>query len=436
MPQTAEHEAGSDWFRNGMHQLSKVVNAEHDQAALAQACIRQLACYVEAELGLICITQASHSSPAVYTYPPEQQSAGGIQALLSLANEALGLKKTLMQSGDTNDTPVVSSIAIPLIRNAHIHGVISLVAAHAYPPQQVQWLEDAAAIIAIAIDASQAHQLNKDLLQQIQTQAEEIASQQQALLTAHARLAEQTSLPEQTQLLKAEFLSNMSHDLRTPFNSILTLSQLLQLNRDGSLSARQVEYAATINTSGKSLLSLIENILDLSKIEAGALEFNYHDVDTEKFVADIQRQFQPLAQSKNMHFDLNLASNVPAVLNVDLARTQQIISHLLNNAFKFNSEGKVSLAILRSEAEQNPLAAPALHFAVSDSGTGMTAELSAQISQALTNTDWSTTRPYGGTGLGLSISRQLAQRMKGCIQHCSAPESGSVFSLFLPLRKE
>ncbi|NDI85544.1 sensor histidine kinase [Undibacterium crateris] len=436
MPQVAEHEAGSDWFRNGIHQLRKTMNAEYDQAKLAQASIQQLASYVDAELGLILFTPATHSKPAVYTYPPEQQSADGSTALLSMSNESVRLKKTLIQSGEANDAPAVSSIAIPLIWNAHIHGAISLVAAHAYTPQQVQWLEEAAGIVSIAIDSFRAHQHNRDLLQQIQTQAEEIASHQQALLAANARLAEQTSLPEQTRLLKAEFLSNMSHDLRTPFNSILTLSQLLQLNRDGSLSARQVEYAATINTSGKSLLSLIENILDLSKIEAGAVEFNYHDVDTEKFVADIQHQFQSLAQSKNMNFDLNLASNVPAVLNVDLARTQQIIRHLLNNAFKFNSEGKVSLAILRSEAEQNPLAVPALHFAVSDSGTGMTAELSEQISQALTNTDWSTTRPYGGTGLGLSISRQLAQRMYGCIQHYSAPESGSVFSLFLPLRKE
>lgn len=429
-------ETGSDWFRNGIHQLSKTMNAEYDQAKLAQASIQQLASYVGADLGLIFFTTATHSKPAVYTYPPEQQSAGGSQALLSLANEALGLKKTLKQSGDTNDTPVVSSVAIPLIRNAHIHGVISLVAAHAYTPQQVQWLEDAAAIVAIAIDNLHAHQRNGDLLQQIQTQAEEIASHQQALLAANARLAEQTALLEQTRLLKAEFLSNMSHDLRTPFNSILTLSQLLQLNRDGSLSARQVEYAATINNSGKNLLSLIENILDLSKIEAGAIEFNYHDVETEKFVADIQRQFQPLAQSKNINFDLDLCSNVPAVLNIDLSRTQQIISHLLSNAFKFSGVGKVGLTILRSDAEQNPLAVPALHFAVSDSGTGMTPELSKQISQALTNTDWSTTRPYGGTGLGLSISRQLAQRMKGCIHHSNAPETGSVFSLFLPLCKD
>src|SRR6185437_8601223 len=241
---------------------------------------------------------------------------------------------------------------------------------------------------------------------------------------------------------KSEFLANMSHELRTPLNSLLILAKLLTENKDGNLNKKQVEFASTIYSSGADLLNLINDILDLSKVEAGKMEVNVGELPMAEVRDFVERTFGPVAEQKKLEFKVDIAPGVPSPILTDSQRLQQVLKNLLANAFKFTSQGSVTLAIHPAESTRKfasrslDRAEGVVAFEVRDTGVGIPRDKQQLIFEAFQQADGTTSRKYGGTGLGLSISREIARLLGGEIRVESTPGKGSTFTLFVPTKIE
>ena len=249
--------------------------------------------------------------------------------------------------------------------------------------------------------------------------------------------AEQLSL---TSKYKSEFLANMSHELRTPLNSLLILSKLLADNPQGNLNEKQTEFARTIHSAGSDLLSLINDILDLSKIESGTVSIEVGDMPMSTLKQHMERTFRQLAADKGLEFNVQFDDSLPGTIRTDEKRLQQVVLNLLSNAFKFTSQGGVTLAVHCAEggwSTNHPVlrgADKAIQISVTDTGIGIPEDKQKLIFEAFQQADGTTSRKYGGTGLGLSISREIARLLGGELQVKSKPGEGSTFTLFVPLQ--
>ncbi|MEM7016462.1 MAG: response regulator [Pseudomonadota bacterium] len=242
---------------------------------------------------------------------------------------------------------------------------------------------------------------------------------------------------ERSNQYKSEFLANMSHELRTPLNSLLILSQLLSENKNGNLDEKQVTQAETINGSGRDLLNLINDILDLSKVEAGKLDVHVEAINLKALNEEFTRKFEPVAGDKGIDFDINLATQLPDTISTDGQRMKQVLNNLLSNALKFTEAGQVSMIIARPDelplSLQDKLALDnSLMFQVKDTGIGIPEDKQLDVFEAFQQVDGTVSRRFGGTGLGLSISRELARLLGGDIELYSRPGEGSIFTLYLP----
>jgi HAMP domain-containing protein/CheY-like chemotaxis protein/GAF domain-containing protein len=287
-------------------------------------------------------------------------------------------------------------------------------------------------------------QVNEELEEKASLLAEQNAKVEQknreveAARVALEEKAEQLSLSSK---YKSEFLANMSHELRTPLNSLLILAKLLTENKDQNLTKKQVEFAQTIYSSGTDLLNLINDILDLSKVEAGKMEVNITDVSMNEIRDFVQRTFTPVGEQKNVKLVIDIAPDVPSPMVTDGQRLQQVLKNLLSNAFKFTQEGSVTLAIHRAESTRrfasrslDRIEGGVLAFEVRDTGIGIAKDKQQLIFEAFQQADGTTSRKYGGTGLGLSISREIARLLGGEIRVESVPGKGSTFTLFVPVK--
>jgi len=294
--------------------------------------------------------------------------------------------------------------------------------------------------------------------EELQTQSEELQVQKEELLAINEQLEERTKdaeskskelerakeeLEEKAEQLtlnsnyKSEFLANMSHELRTPLNSILILSELLAENENDSLSTEETEYAKVIHSSGKDLLSLINDILDLSKVEAGKLDIQFDEVNMNELPSVMERSFLPIAKQKNLEFKVIKSRNVENIFYSDEKRFLQIIKNLLSNAFKFTEAGSVSLNIKQMDKEEvtegmQNISSNWLEIAVLDTGIGIPMEKHKLIFESFQQADGATVRKYGGTGLGLSICREFAKLLGGWISLESQEGKGSTFTLIIP----
>jgi CheY-like chemotaxis protein/signal transduction histidine kinase len=296
-------------------------------------------------------------------------------------------------------------------------------------------------------------QTNEELEEQAQllrTSEEQLKGQREELQATNEELLEKTNLLQrqreqlektardlaQATKYKSEFLANMSHELRTPLNSLLILSKSLADNEDGNLSAEQIQSARVIHDGGRDLLNLINDILDLSKVEAGRLDVNAQAFELGLLVDSLRQQFEPVARDKKVELVFDLEAGVPLEIVSDRQRVEQILRNLLSNALKFTEKGSVTLSIGRAPQRQRAgeSGQPFVAFTVEDTGIGIPEEKLDLIFQAFQQADGSTSRRYGGTGLGLTIARQLATLLGGAVRASSTVGKGSKFSLVLPER--
>ena len=260
---------------------------------------------------------------------------------------------------------------------------------------------------------------------QLEEQAGQLELQHDDLEKANAIVQLRARELEQASQYKTDFLANMSHELRTPLNSSLILAKLLADNPDDNLTSEQVKYAQTIQSSGNDLLNLINDILDLSKIEAGHVEIRPEPLALEHLSLNIRQVFQPVAQSKGLEFSIVIAPEAPTIITTDPQRLEQILKNLLSNAFKFTEKGRVELNIV-------PLPRQMIAIAVIDTGVGISDEQQQSVFEAFHQADSTISRKYGGTGLGLSISRELARLLGGSIELKSNLHQGSIFTVIIP----
>lgn len=370
-----------------------------------------------------------------------------------------------LESATGNNTPG-TVICLPLWHDNDLVGLIELVSFGPLSDRAMELLRGTSHAIAVAVNAAGARKKVMELLRRVQDQKEILETQQEELRQSNEELTRQSEILqaseeelrvqeeelrqvndemnvqnkalemarqelskkaeelEQSSTYKSEFLANMSHELRTPLNSVLILARLLEENKEQNLSTKQREYAGIIHKSGSDLLKLINDILDLSKIEAGKVEMNIEAVTVKSINSDLQQLFHVVADEKQINFITNVDAAVPATIQTDGQRLEQVIKNLLSNAFKFTpKEGTIELAW--------SMQADGLHIAVSDTGTGIPADKQQLIFEAFRQADGSTSRKYGGTGLGLSISRELMKRLGGEIRLVSAEGQGSTFTIVM-----
>lgn len=374
-----------------------------------------------------------------------------------------------------------SVLVVPTSDDDRVNGVIELGFLRPLTDRDIELLELIAGNIGTSIEAARYRQRLQEVLAETQQLNEELQVQQEELKTANEELEEQSrilkesqahletqqveleqtneQLAEQAQVLarqrdamdeknselnqaqyqleeraeelqrsskyKSEFLANMSHELRTPLNSSLILAKLLAENPQENLSAEQVKFAESIYSAGNDLLNLINDILDISKVEAGKLEIRPENTSVGRLVDGLRGMFEPLATDKQLGFNVELQEGAPAMMYTDRQRLEQVIKNLLSNAVKFTEQGSVSLTVAAAPND-------GIAFIVRDSGIGIADDQQESIFEAFRQADGTTNRRYGGTGLGLSISRDLAALLGGFISVSSTPGQGSVFTLVLP----
>ncbi len=385
-------------------------------------------------------------------------------------------------SSGLGEAPPAQVIVLPVLFEGKVLGVIELASFTPFTQIQKDFLNQLAEMIATSVNTisvnTKTEQLLKqsqELTEQLRERSAELEQRQKALQASNAELEEKaellarqnrdievknTEIEEARQVLeeraeqlavsmryKSEFLANMSHELRTPLNSLLILAKLLADNAEGNLSPKQVEFAETIHGAGSDLLQLINDILDLSKVEAGKMDVSPTRIALVQLVDYVEATFRPLTAEKGLDLSVRVSPELPATLHTDEQRLLQVLRNLLSNAVKFTDSGSVELVIrpagvdvpqsIREQLlEAGSLTDPdakMIAFSVTDTGIGIAASKMRVIFEAFKQADGTTSRKYGGTGLGLSISREIAQLLGGEIHAQSEPGRGSTFTLYLPL---
>jgi CheY-like chemotaxis protein/signal transduction histidine kinase/CHASE3 domain sensor protein len=473
------------WIRSGQMGLSEQMQGDQPLDKLGSNLLGFLAGFVEAQVGAAYIAEAGkYRRFAAYAIPVDE-SVETIRPGDGLVGQAAKDKRALrVRDVPAGYLPISSSmgqgtpnelVVVPASIDGVVQSVVELGFFSATNSDQRELLSRVSESIAVAVRAAKDRQRLEELLQETQQQAEELQAGAEELRVSNEELEEQgralresqahlevqqseleqinSQLEEQAQLLesqkdelakaqvilteradelqraneyKSEFLANMSHELRTPLNSTLILAKLLADNKDGNLTAAQVKFAKTITSAGNDLLALINDVLDLSRIEAGKVELAPEQVSVAATVESLVKTFQPSADQNRLRFSWAIEPGVPEQIETDPQRLGQILKNLLSNAFKFTEKGEVALRVF---SPQNGRVA----FAVRDTGVGIAPHQQDVIFEAFRQADGSIHRKFGGTGLGLSISRDLAALLGGAITVQSALGEGSVFTLTLPL---
>jgi signal transduction histidine kinase/DNA-binding response OmpR family regulator/HAMP domain-containing protein len=470
-----------DWLKTNLAKFSRMLQGQKDLLTVGRLILSELAPVVSAQQAVFYILDSSREAAhlsLLASYAHRGQNALATQFALGeglVGQCAIEKQKILLAnvppdyiriSSGLGDAAPQNIIVLPVIFEGQVKGVLELASFERFNPTHQAFLDQLTESIGIVLNTIEANMRTEDLLKQSQLLAHELQSRQEelqqtnqelqekALLLAHQNeevehknqeveqardaLEEKAKQLALTSKYKSEFLANMSHELRTPLNSLLILSDQLSKNPEGNLNARQTEYAKTIHSSGNDLLMLINDILDLSKIESGTVVVDVGELQLSDLRNYVERTFRHVAESKGVEFLIETRPGLPRALFTDAKRLQQVIKNLLSNAFKFTHHGKVSLTVERvhggwnHENEELSRAPSVVAFSVTDTGIGISPDKQQIIFEAFQQADGSTSRKYGGTGLGLAISREISRLLGGEIRLSSTPGRGSSFTLFLP----
>ena len=485
----AEHNAElrhQGWLRTGQAELAARSAGLHTLEGLAPAVLDQVVRYLGGTVAAMYVRQDDGVLRRIgaYGFSNDEERAKVIQPGASLASQAAEENRLITVKELPEDyMKVVSSLGeaaprevviAPFANFGKVKGVLEIGFLHGVRERDVEFLKLINAAVGASVAAVVYRQRLQDALSETQALNEELQVQQEELRTANEELEEQSRALEESQTslenqqaeleqtndqlaeqalnldmknaalteaqeqlraralelerasrYKSEFLANMSHELRTPLNSSLILAKLLADNVPGNLNEEQVRFAQTIYSAGNDLLHLINDILDISKVEAGKLELLPEDLPIRRTVEGLGRTFEPLAKQKDLSFSLTVEPNVPATIHTDRQRLEQILKNLLSNAVKFTEQGAVGMHVSATDEGW-------IQFTVSDSGIGIAPDQQERIFEAFHQADGTTSRRFGGTGLGLSISRDLTNLLGGTLVLSSTPGEGSTFTLSLP----
>ncbi|KQV42910.1 response regulator [Duganella sp. Root336D2] len=479
-----QHQA---WLREGQSQLAEQGIGQMTLPLLSSTLLQFMARYLDVAVASFYVVKPDGSleRTAAYGFSQEDEARGrqllpgeGLVGQAARSRRAVHLGQLpegyIKVTSSLGDGMPHQLVLVPVHSDGRVNGVVELGFMREAGRRELDFLELVAANIGMAIEATVARQRLGEVLVETQSLNEEMQVQQEELRTANEELEEQSRVLErsrtslemqkleleqsneklatQAEMLdqrnaalaaarvdvearardleraseyKSQFLANMSHELRTPLNSSLILAKLLADNAQGNLDEEQVRFAQTIYNAGNDLLALINDILDISKVEAGKLELAPEDVVLQLMIDNLQAVFAPLAQEKHLEFVIDLLPGLPEKIYTDRQRLEQILKNLLSNAVKFTDRGKVILRVSPGEAGL-------LRFAVIDTGVGVRAEQQGAIFDAFQQGDGTPSRRFGGTGLGLSISRDLARLLGGEVELSSVEGQGSTFTLLLP----
>jgi HAMP domain-containing protein/signal transduction histidine kinase/CheY-like chemotaxis protein len=481
-----------DWLKTNLAKFTRMLQGQKDMLTVGRLILSELAPVVSAQHGVFYVMESPPKDEA--TDHPHEDNETYLKLLASYAfrnrknvsnrfalgeglvgQAALERERILITNAPSDYVQIASGlgqalptniIVLPVLFEGQVKAVLELSSFEQFSTTHQVFLDQLVESIGIVLNTIEANTRTEDLLKQSQSLAKELQSRQEELQNTNQELQEKAKLlAEQnaeverknteveqarqaleekarqlalTSKYKSEFLANMSHELRTPLNSLLILADQLSLNAEGNLTFKQVEFSKTIHASGNDLLSLINDILDLSKIESGTVTLDIVELGFFELQDYVERTFRHVAEARGLRFDIELDPNLPRHMFTDTQRLEQVIRNLLSNAFKFTEKGGVTFSITvaidgwSQDREGLAHARSVVAFSVTDTGIGIAPEKQQIIFEAFHQADGSTNRKYGGTGLGLTISREIARMLGGEIRLASAVGQGSTFTLYLP----
>src|SRR5688572_22345059 len=473
-----------DWLKSNLAKFTQMLQGQKDLNTVTKRILSELAQVVNAHYGAFYILQQDDAPQNVrlklfsaYAYKhdgniPQSFAIGeGLVGQCAIEKERILIRNVpqgyIKINSSLGKSKPANLIILPVLFENNVKAVIELASLDEFGETHMELLSQLTESIGIVLNTIEANSRTEELLAQSQSLAVELKIQQEELRRTNDELQDKAlllvkqkdeveaknkeveearkSLEEKAEQLtltskyKSEFLANMSHELRTPLNSLLILAQQLFENAEGNLSEKQVRYAKTIHSCGDDLIQLINDILDLSKIESGFITANISPVRFVEIASFVETTFKPISEARHLRFTIETDPKLPATMETDVQRLNQILKNLLSNSFKFTEKGEVKLKIYEAQRNWktgNPnldLARSVVAFAITDTGIGIPQEKQNIIFEAFQQAEGSTSRKYGGTGLGLSISRGLAELLGGTIELESNTSRGSTFTLFLPV---
>ncbi|MEU2023757.1 HAMP domain-containing protein [Streptomyces sp. NPDC016469] len=478
-----------DWLKSNLARISGLMQGHRDLHVVGELVMDELTPLVAAQYGAFYLAEETPEGAELrlvgsYGRPVGRAGNDRFRIGESLVGQAAHSRRTIAVDGVPGEYITISSglgpmqpgslIVLPVVVDDQVLGVIELASFTPFTPVHRDFLEQLMEMVGVNVNTIVANARTDELLGEsqrltgeLQSRSEELQVQQEELQRSNAELEEKAALlaaqnsdieaknleieqarqelEERAQQLslastyKSEFLANMSHELRTPLNSLLILAQLLAQNPTRNLTAKQVEYAGIIHSAGSDLLQLINDILDLSKVEAGKMDLNPERFTLRQLLDHVEATFRPMTTQKSLAFTITTAPGVPVDLLTDDARLRQVLRNLISNAVKFTERGGVELHIEPAADSELPgsvqRGGAVVAFHVKDTGIGIAEQQLETIFGAFQQADGTTSRKYGGTGLGLSISREIAHLLGGALTARSAPGQGSTFTLYLPVAR-
>src|SRR5215207_5065280 len=466
-----------DWLKSNLAKFTQMLQGQKDLNTVTHRILSELAQVVNAQQGMFYILEQDEYEQnkklklfSAYAYNEElvinkEFSLGqGLVGQVAIEKERILLTNVprdyIKIGSGLGEASPVSVIVLPVLFETEIKAVIELASFDEFSETHLDFLGQLTESIGIVLNTIEANSRTEELLEQSQSlteelrrtneelqdkahllvkQKEEVEAKNKEVEDARKSLEEKAEQLQLTSKYKSEFLANMSHELRTPLNSLLILAQQLYENAEGNLNDKQIRYAKTIHSCGDDLIQLINDILDLSKIESGFISANFSPVRFSEIASFVETTFKPISEARHLRFNIETDAKLPEFMETDLQRLNQILKNLLSNSFKFTEKGEVKLSIYQAKNKWktgNPNldnAKRVVAFEIKDSGIGISKDKQNIIFEAFQQAEGSTSRKYGGTGLGLSISRGLADLLGGSIELESEVSTGSTFTLFLPL---